>query len=647
MNILVAINEKYTKQLNALLKSIQYSNPNELFRIYVLNNNLKKEYKKEVEKGINKAIINLRYLKITKKELEEFALFEKKGLKEVAFRIFATKYLPKTLDRILYLDSDIIVINELKNLYEMDFEGNYYIATTHVRKILHKFHEIRLNINEEIPYINKGVLLINLKELRKRNIKNDIEKYLQDKKLKVFLSAEQDIITAVYGDKIKLVDSLKYNLGDRELNFYNINHYKNPIGLKWIRKNTVIIHYHGKNKPWEKGYFGKLGCFYYNLERSTRNKGKVLILSCGTGGGHNSAAIAVQEALSNQGMIADFIEYLDIINSNIKDTVNNLYLKSTHKQGSTFKVVYKLGELYQKTNLKSPVYGLNSLNKDKLYKYIKENEYEYIVTTHLFAAQVLTSIKKENHINFMAIATDYVCIPFWKETNPDYFIIPNEILREDFVKKGVKNSKILPLGIPTRKTFSEKYDQNDCRKLLNLDLNKKYILILTGSMGFGNVKEMLNKLLDEIRDANFIVACGTNESLKEALIGKERVIALSYTNDIDLYMKSSDIILSKPGGLTSTEIAVLEKPFIHTMPIPGCETYNANFFASNNMSLKSETLEEIVENTKKLLKNFEIQKKLIKKQKKYVNKFSATQIAEIIKKQIETRKEKWEKKLEL
>ena len=256
MNILVAINEKYTKQLNALLKSIQYSNPNELFRIYVLNNNLKKEYKKEVEKGINKAIINLRYLKITKKELGEFALFEKKGLKEVAFRIFATKYLPKTLDRILYLDSDIIVINELKNLYEMDFEGNYYIATTHVRKILHKFHEIRLNINEEIPYINKGVLLINLKELRKRNIKNDIEKYLQDKKLKVFLSAEQDIITAVYGDKIKLVDSLKYNLGDRELNFYNINHYKNPIGLKWIRKNTVIIHYHGKNKPWEKATLG-------------------------------------------------------------------------------------------------------------------------------------------------------------------------------------------------------------------------------------------------------------------------------------------------------------------------------------------------------------------------------------------------------
>lgn len=647
MNILVAINEKYAKQLNVLLNSIQYSNPNELSKVYVLNKDLKKEHKKEIEKGINKEIVNIKYLKISEDDMEDFVLFEKKDSKEFAFRIFATKYLPKTLDRILYLDSDVIVINELKKLYEMDFEGNYYIATTHVKRLLHKFHEIRLNIDEKVPYIDKGVLLINLKELRKRDIKKDIEEYLKEKKLKVFLSTEQDIITAVYGDKIKLVDSLKYNLGDRELNFYNINHYKNPIGLKWIHKNTVIIHYYGKNKPWENDYNGKLGCFYHNLERSTRNNGKVLILSCGTGGGHNSAAIAVQEALSNKGMVADFIEYLDIINSNIKDTVNNLYLKSTHKEGGTFKVVYKLGELYQKTNLKSPVYGLNFLNKDKLYKYIKENEYEYIVTTHLFAAQVLTSIKKENHINFMAIATDYVCIPFWKETNPDYFIIPNENLREDFVKKGVKNSKILSLGIPTRKTFSEKYDKNNCRKLLKLDINKKYILILTGSMGFGNVEEMLNKLLEKIKDAIFIVACGTNENLKKSLVEKERVIALSYTRDIDLYMKSSDIILSKPGGLTSTEIAVLEKPFVHTMPIPGCETCNAKFFALNNMSLKSESVEELVENTSKLLEDLETQELLIKNQRKNVNKNSAEQIAEIIKKQIETRKEKWEKKLEL
>ena len=91
--------------------------------------------------------------------------------------------------------------------------------------------------------------------------------------------------------------------------------------------------------------------------------------------------------------------------------------------------------MYQKTKLKSPIYTLNKLNGNKLYYYIENNFYDYVVTTHLFAAQALTAIKKEHDIHFIAIATDYVSIPFWEETNPDYFIIPSEKLKADFMKK--------------------------------------------------------------------------------------------------------------------------------------------------------------------------------------------------------------------
>ena len=97
---------------------------------------------------------------------------------------------------------------------------------------------------------------------------------------------------------------------------------------------------------------------------------KVLILSCGTGGGHNSAAKAIQEALTSKGIQADFIEYLEIIGEDIKNKVNDLYIKSTHGSGQAFKEAYKLGTLYQKTKLKSPVYQLNSLSKNKLLNYI-------------------------------------------------------------------------------------------------------------------------------------------------------------------------------------------------------------------------------------------------------------------------------------
>lgn len=644
MNILLTINKKYVKLVNILLNSIQLSNKDTKFDVYILHRELDIEDKNIIEVGLDSDKFNIKMIKIDEEEIKTFPEYQKRYPKEIYFRLFATKYLPEKIDKILYLDSDTLVINKLDELYNMDFEGNFYIATTHVKKILRKINEVRLRIDDDVPYINTGVLLINLKELRKIDVQKEVCEFVENNSKKLMLP-DQDIITALYGNKIKIVDALRYNLGDRDLNLYNLNHIKNPIGLKWVKENTVIIHYYGRNKPWNKNYRGKLGVFYYRLERILRGTGKVLILSCGTGGGHNSAAKAILEELLSQGLEADFMEYLEIINTNLKNKVNEIYLKSTNNEGKTFKVAYKLGEIYQKTNIKSPVYGLNQLNKNKLYDYIKRNGYEYIITTHLFAAQALTAIKKEHRINFTAVATDYVCIPFWKETNPDFMITPSDELKSSFIDQGVKENKLIPLGIPVKRTYSEDYDINECKKKVGLDINKRYVLLLTGSMGFGNVEEIVDELNNNINRINLIVACGTNKELYEKLNKKDNVIPLEFTENIDLYMKSSDIILSKPGGLTTTEIAVLGKPFIHTMPIPGCENYNANFFESHKMSLKCMNIPEIVESTKLLLENKDLCRELVENQRKYMNRNSCRDLVNLIKKEINTRNERWKKKM--
>lgn len=370
-----------------------------------------------------------------------------------------------------------------------------------------------------------------------------------------------------------------------------------------------------------------------------RDRQKVLILSCGTGGGHNSAAKAIQENLIEKGIEADFVEYLDIINSKLKDSVNHLYLKTTDKNGKVFKVVYRLGELYEKTKLKSPVYQLNSLNKKKLYQYIKENGYQYVVTTHLFAAQALTAIKKDYPIHFMQVATDYVSIPFWEETNPDYFIIPSKELVKDFQYKGIIMEKIVPLGIPVAKAYREEYKKEDCKEELKLKADRKYVLVLTGSMGFGSVLQMVEELVKNIKNVTFLVSCGNNIKLWQDLkkqYGEQNpfVIPLPYTNHLSQYMKSSEVILSKPGGLTTTEIATLRKPLIHTMPIPGCENYNADFFSQRNMSIQCHTIDEVVEKTKELLENEELQKEMIENQKQYINIKACEEITKIILKEI-------------
>lgn len=260
-------------------------------------------------------------------------------------------------------------------------------------------------------------------------------------------------------------------------------------------------------------------------------------------GGHNMAAKAIQEELILQGQKADMIEYLEIINPKLKDGVNNLYLKSTKKEGKIFKNIYKLGELYEKTKLKSPVYWVNSLSKKKLYKYIKDNEYNYVVTTHLFAAQALTAVKKKENIHFLQIATDYVSIPFWSETNPDYFVVPSEELENDFIEKGIPKDKLVPLGIPVCKEYREKLDKDKCKEELNLDVNQKYVLILNGSMGFGNVTEIVKKLLAETNDINYIVSSGNNKELLKELNNiqeeDDRLIVLPFKKDLSKFMRSS------------------------------------------------------------------------------------------------------------
>ena len=380
---------------------------------------------------------------------------------------------------------------------------------------------------------------------------------------------------------------------------------------------------------------------YTKQLKSNNSCKKVLILSCGTGGGHNTAAKAIQEEFLARNIKTDFKEYLEIIDTKLKDEINNLYIKSTNRNGKLFKKVYSLGKIYEKTKLTSPVYFLNSLNKEKLYRYIKDNKYDFVITTHLFAAQALTAVKKEHHIHFMQVATDYVSIPFWEETNPDYFIIPSKELEDDFIAKGIKKRKLVALGIPVKKQFREKYNKEKIKKQLNLAIDKKYILILNGSMGFGNVKEISKRLLENIEDVIFIISCGNNDKLFKILKNEykdnKRIIVLPYTNQLSKYMASSDIILSKPGGLTTTEIATMRKPLIHIMPIPGCENYNAKFFTERQMSIKCDNIDEVINNTKKLIKDKTLQKEMVENQKKYISVDTCEKIVEIVIKELNKR----------
>ena len=216
---------------------------------------------------------------------------------------------------------------------------------------------------------------------------------------------------------------------------------------------------------------------------------KVLVLSCSTGGGHNACGHYIEEFKENN-ITCDFADYFELLGPKAKGRAEKIYLGSTKYNGSIFKLAYKLGEAYSKTGITSPVYGLNKLGKNKLYSYIRDNNYDLIISSHLFPSMAVTTLKKEGkNIKLINVATDYHVIPFWEETKPDYFVIPSTKLKGNFIKKGFKKEILLDFGISVSSSFCE------VKNNLNLPINKNIILITSGSMGFGKMKDIVKSLL--------------------------------------------------------------------------------------------------------------------------------------------------------
>ena len=352
---------------------------------------------------------------------------------------------------------------------------------------------------------------------------------------------------------------------------------------------------------------------------------KILIISCSTGGGHNACAKYILEELKNNNIEAEFKDFYDIVNKKAKKLSEKLYLSTLNGNGKIFKVVYKLGELYSKTKLKSPVYSVNKLHRKKLYNYIIQNKIDLVITTHIFPALTLTAIKK---VPFLLVATDYTACPFMEEANPNYYVIQNGI-EKDFINKGIDEKKLLKNGIPVSSNFIK--NAKNIRYNLHID-KEKTILIMLGSMGFGNINKIVNNLL-EIDNTKIIIVTGSNKELYNKLkkIKNKKLITLGYVHNMNDLIYSSDIVVSKPGGLSSTEIASINKPLIHAFAIPGIETINTNFFYNHKMSIKCDNENEIIQNIIKLLNDDKLQKEMIKSQSKIINKNSASDLVKFIK----------------
>jgi len=271
MNILVTLDENYIPYLNVMLSSLLHSNPDCRFDVYLLHSSIRETAVAETRGLLAQAgrLISVRTGDIG---LENAPTTDRYP-REIYYRIFAARYLPETLDRVLYLDPDLIVNGSIRSLYELPLGKAYFAAASHVGEFMHKVNELRLDMEEDSPYINSGVMLMNLDLLRKEQDYGAVFRFIEERKNRLILP-DQDIISGLYGTRIHALDPFRYNMTERL--FLRYAPFERALDLDWVRRNSVIIHYCGRNKPWKDSYIGKLDVFYHEAvaRMEARKKGR-------------------------------------------------------------------------------------------------------------------------------------------------------------------------------------------------------------------------------------------------------------------------------------------------------------------------------------------------------------------------------------
>lgn len=264
MNILVTLDANYIPQLIAMLRSVQQNNRGVLFDVYIAHSTLTGQDLDRVSAALPK--MRLHPIQLAD-SLFAGAHYTRRITREAYYRVLMSEYLPKNLSRILYLDPDTIIIKPLDTLYNYDFGTKCFVAAGHTHGVVEWFNKKRLKMGSAAHYINSGVLMVNLDNLRRRFSSRAVFDYVNRQGRRLF-QADQDVINALFYDDTIYVSAEIYNLDERTFR-------RNVRSLDFVSANTVILHYDGANKPWLDGYRGLLDC-YYNYYSSVQLGGETL-----------------------------------------------------------------------------------------------------------------------------------------------------------------------------------------------------------------------------------------------------------------------------------------------------------------------------------------------------------------------------------
>jgi processive 1,2-diacylglycerol beta-glucosyltransferase len=335
---------------------------------------------------------------------------------------------------------------------------------------------------------------------------------------------------------------------------------------------------------------------------------RVLVLSRSTGEGHNHVALALGEAFRARGHECEVTDAASIavrsrgessepstasrVLSHGADTASRLYCWAALKQPWMFGAVTGLGRAWERTPLPSPIRHTNLTYVEPTRAYIDGHGFDAVLSTHTFPQEALSVIRSKypSHVRYYSVLTDFSCTPFFAESKVDGYFIAHDEIRADCERRGMPRERTYALGMPVAAAFREPHDKETARGELGLARDVPVFLLMAGGVGSTSTSVLCDRLLTLAGErVRVVVLSGRREDMylrvADRFRNDHRVAVVPFTDRVPTYMAAADVLVSKPGAVSSVEAAVLGVPLVHTAAIPGIEANNARFFAERGMSV--------------------------------------------------------------
>lgn len=343
---------------------------------------------------------------------------------------------------------------------------------------------------------------------------------------------------------------------------------------------------------------------------------KVLVLSASAGAGHLRAADAVVAAFKKLNA-AEEILHVDVLqhtNKLFRNLYSKTYIEMVNKTPELLGWLYDALDKPWKNERRR--LALDKLNTRPFVKLLKDYKPDIAVCTHFLPAEIISWLKAKEKISCpqAIVVTDFDVHAMWLCHHYEQYFVALDETRVHLEKLGIPAQKITVTGIPIDPIFSEKKNKEEMRVKHGLLRDRTTILVSAGGFGVGPIEHLLQSIAEMNHPAQVVALCGRNvqlqkklEKLSEKISRQERVVIkpIGFTTEMDEYMSASDILLGKPGGLTTSEALAKGLVFVIVNPIPGQEERNSDHLLENNVAIRCNNLPTLAYKIDKLLADTE------------------------------------------